>query len=220
MRETGLPVIAEASIRPLRPSDFAPVIAVIDEWWGGRPMAPMLPRLFFGRDIHALRPGPDRGSGELRRHGQRRLPASELPRCRRWCRTDGVDAPPPCRAPAGLLPPRGEGRGDGLPGVFENPDAVQLDRARNRHAAFGLGRHRCLGSSLARMELRVALEEWLARYPDFELADPSAVTWSSGQVRGPRTLPVTILEKPSTQSSTTRPRPLLHGRRAHVVTAA
>ena len=52
--------------------------------------------------------------------------------------------------------------------------------------------HRCLGSSLARMELRVALEEWLDRYPDFELADP-AVTWSGGQVRGPRTLPLTIL---------------------------
>ena len=79
------------------------------------------------------------------------------------------------------------------PGVFENPGAVQLDRERNRHAAFGLGRHRCLGSSLARMELRVALQEWMARYPDFELADPSAVTWSGGQVRGPRTLPVTIL---------------------------
>jgi cytochrome P450 len=79
------------------------------------------------------------------------------------------------------------------PGAFENPDVVQLDRARNRHAAFGLGRHRCLGSSLARMELRVALEEWLGRYPDFELADPSAVTWSAGQVRGPRTLPVRIL---------------------------
>jgi cytochrome P450 len=78
------------------------------------------------------------------------------------------------------------------PAVFENPDVVQLDRARNRHAAFGLGRHRCLGSHLARMELRVALEEWLARYPDFELADPAAVTWSGGQVRGPRTLPVRI----------------------------
>jgi cytochrome P450 len=78
------------------------------------------------------------------------------------------------------------------PAVFENPGQVQLDRANNRHAAFGLGRHRCLGSHLARMELRVALEEWLAAYPDFELADPSAVTWSAGQVRGPRTLPVTI----------------------------
>ena len=43
------------------------------------------------------------------------------------------------------------------------------------------------------MELRVALEEWLARYPDFELSDPSAVTWSGGQVRGPRKLPVTVL---------------------------
>ena len=58
------------------------------------------------------------------------------------------------------------------PGAFEDPDLVQLDRAKNRHAAFGLGRHRCLGSNLARMEFRVALEEWLARYPDFELADP------------------------------------------------
>jgi cytochrome P450 len=79
------------------------------------------------------------------------------------------------------------------PAAFENPDLVQLDRATNRHAAFGLGRHRCLGSNLARMELRVALEEWLARYPDFELSDPAAVTWSAGQVRGPRTLPMTIL---------------------------
>jgi cytochrome P450 len=79
------------------------------------------------------------------------------------------------------------------PAAFENPGLVQLDRARNRHAAFGLGRHRCLGSNLARMELRVALEEWLARYPDFELSDPAAITWSAGQVRGPRTLPVTIL---------------------------
>jgi cytochrome P450 len=78
------------------------------------------------------------------------------------------------------------------PAVFENPGRVQLDREKNRHAAFGLGRHRCLGSNLARMELRVALQEWLARYPEFGLADASAVTWSAGQVRGPRTLPVTI----------------------------
>ena len=83
------------------------------------------------------------------------------------------------------------------PAVFENPGQVRLDRARNRHAAFGLGRHRCLGSNLARMELRVALEEWLARYPDFELSDPNAVTWSAGQVRGPRTLPVAILRNGS-----------------------
>ncbi len=79
------------------------------------------------------------------------------------------------------------------PDVFADPDSVMLDREHNRHAAFGLGIHRCLGSNLARMELRVALEEWLARYPDFELADPALVTWSAGQVRGPRQLPVRIL---------------------------
>jgi cytochrome P450 len=77
--------------------------------------------------------------------------------------------------------------------AFNDPDVVQLDRENNRHAAFGLGIHRCLGSNLARMELRVALEEWLARYPDFELSDPSAVSWSAGQVRGPRTLPIRLL---------------------------
>jgi cytochrome P450 len=78
------------------------------------------------------------------------------------------------------------------PEAFPDADKVVLDRAVNRHSAFGLGIHRCLGSNLARMELRVALEEWIARYPDFELSDPSRVTWSAGQVRGPRTVPVRI----------------------------
>jgi hypothetical protein len=79
------------------------------------------------------------------------------------------------------------------PDVFEDADRVVLDRAVNRHTSFGLGIHRCLGSNLARMELTVALEEWMARFPDFELADPQAVTWSSGQVRGPRSVPVRII---------------------------
>jgi cytochrome P450 len=77
--------------------------------------------------------------------------------------------------------------------VFPDADKVVLDRTENRHAAFGLGIHRCLGSHLARMELRVALKEWINRYPDFELADPDVVTWSAGQVRGPRTIPVRVL---------------------------
>jgi len=76
------------------------------------------------------------------------------------------------------------------PEVFEDADEVVLDRAHNRHVAFGSGIHRCAGSNLARMELRVALEEWLARIPDFRLADEDAVTWAGGQVRGPRLLPV------------------------------
>lgn len=79
------------------------------------------------------------------------------------------------------------------PHMFPDAARVVLDRAVNRHAAFGLGIHRCLGSNLARMELRVALEEWLARFPDFELADPARITWSAGQIRGPRVLPLRIL---------------------------
>ncbi len=76
------------------------------------------------------------------------------------------------------------------PEVFPEADRVVLDRAHNRHVAFGSGIHRCAGSNLARMELRVALEEWLAAIPDFRLADEAEVTWAGGQVRGPRRLPV------------------------------
>lgn len=78
------------------------------------------------------------------------------------------------------------------PGQFDRADEVVIDRQVNRHAAFGLGIHRCVGSHLARMELRVALEVWLERLPEFSLADPAAVVWSTGQIRGPRTLPLRI----------------------------
>ncbi len=80
------------------------------------------------------------------------------------------------------------------PEVFDRPDEVLIDRQPNRHAAFGLGIHRCAGSHLARMEIRVALEEFLKAFPSFELADPDpdAVSWSAGQVRGPRVLPIKV----------------------------
>ncbi|MEX0681959.1 MAG: cytochrome P450 [Dehalococcoidia bacterium] len=76
------------------------------------------------------------------------------------------------------------------PEKFPDADRVVIDRLKNPHIAFGVGIHRCVGSNLARMEVRVALEEWMARIPDFWVEDPDAVTWAGGQVRGPRSLPV------------------------------
>ena len=78
------------------------------------------------------------------------------------------------------------------PTVFDDPQEVILDREPNRHCAFGLGIHRCIGSGLARMEITVALRAWLERLPEFELADPDAVTWSLGQTRGPRSVPLRL----------------------------
>lgn len=78
------------------------------------------------------------------------------------------------------------------PEAFENPEEVIIDREVNRHVAFGAGPHRCAGSNLARMEMVVAIEEFLKMIPEFELANPDAVTWAGGQVRGPRNLPVTF----------------------------
>lgn len=76
------------------------------------------------------------------------------------------------------------------PALFADADKVVIDRAENRHAAFGLGIHRCVGSNLARMEITAALEEWLARIPEFRLDSASDMAWSEGTVRGPRHLPV------------------------------
>lgn len=80
------------------------------------------------------------------------------------------------------------------PAAFKDADKFVIDREENRHVAFGLGIHRCAGSNLARLELRIAIEEFIKRYPKFELANPEGVTWAPGQVRGPRNLPVKVLK--------------------------
>jgi cytochrome P450 len=76
------------------------------------------------------------------------------------------------------------------PEKFPDAGRVRIDRKKNPHVAFGLGIHRCIGSNLARMEMRIALEEWLKRIPDFELDKDRPMTWSEGTVRGPRLLPI------------------------------
>ncbi|MDH6707202.1 cytochrome P450 [Kitasatospora sp. MAA19] len=71
---------------------------------------------------------------------------------------------------------------------FPSADRVDIGREVNRHLAFGVGIHRCIGSSMARMEMRIALEEWLRAIPEFTLAPGDAVKWSTGHVWGPRRL--------------------------------
>lgn len=72
----------------------------------------------------------------------------------------------------------------------EHDDAtrVHLDRPSPRHFAFGAGPHRCLGSHLARLEMRIALEEWHARIPDYRL-DNEATAYG-GSLMGLRNLPL------------------------------
>ncbi|MEE9415614.1 MAG: cytochrome P450 [Acidimicrobiales bacterium] len=78
------------------------------------------------------------------------------------------------------------------PASFDNPSEFQIDRAKNRHVAFGLGVHRCVGSNLARLELQIGLQEWLRAFPNYQLDTAKETTWANGQVRGPRMLPVLL----------------------------
>lgn len=78
------------------------------------------------------------------------------------------------------------------PEKFDRPDEVIIDREVNRHIAFGVGIHRCLGSNLARLEMEVALTTWLRRIPDFELTAGKKVRWAEGQIRGPKEIPIVV----------------------------
>ena len=60
------------------------------------------------------------------------------------------------------------------------PSMVDFDRTPNRHVAFGAANHLCLGAHLARLELRVALEEIHRRIPNYRLADGAEIHFSPG----------------------------------------
>ena len=77
------------------------------------------------------------------------------------------------------------------PAEFDHPDSINFQRSPNRHYGFGAGPHRCLGAHLARLELRVLLEEVLRRIPDFKV-DESGVERFSGVTRGIGHLPATF----------------------------
>jgi len=79
------------------------------------------------------------------------------------------------------------------PGEFPDPDRFDPGRQRNRHLAFGAGPHRCVGSSLARMNMRIALAELLRRLEDIRLDDScpeQAIRYHAGLTRSPLSVPI------------------------------
>ncbi|MBO3746799.1 cytochrome P450 [Streptosporangiaceae bacterium NEAU-GS5] len=76
------------------------------------------------------------------------------------------------------------------PAAFPDAAQVILDRTQNRHLAFGVGPHRCLGAHLARLEMRIAFEEWHTRIPHYHLAGPP--TEHADLVLGLTHLPLTF----------------------------
>ena len=79
------------------------------------------------------------------------------------------------------------------PAVFPNPDEIVLDRMPNRHAAFGLGVHRCIGSNLARVGFKIMLTEVLRRLPDFRVDQAGIVRYESiGIINGYQHVPATF----------------------------
>src|SRR5262249_54842962 len=75
---------------------------------------------------------------------------------------------------------------------FSDPDVFDVDRRVNRHVAFGAGPHRCAGSNMARMNLRVALDELVVRLQDLKLADGADVHYHTTFTRSPLEVPVTF----------------------------
>ncbi len=75
---------------------------------------------------------------------------------------------------------------------FADPLTVDFGRPHNAHAVFAAGPHRCLGSNLARLELRVALEEFHQRIPEYQITPGQEVRYTNYGVRAAIHLPITF----------------------------
>jgi cytochrome P450 len=76
------------------------------------------------------------------------------------------------------------------PAVFDHPGEFDLDRPHCRHITFGAGPHRCVGSNLARLQIRVAVEQLVTRLSPFRVPEGGEVVYSSRQARGPVSIPL------------------------------
>jgi cytochrome P450 len=75
-------------------------------------------------------------------------------------------------------------------GEFTDPNTVILDRHPNRHLGFGMGPHRCLGSHLAKLQMRLVLERVVPVLGDWRIEDPQKITWKAAGPRGMISLPL------------------------------
>ena len=73
---------------------------------------------------------------------------------------------------------------------FDQATVVDFDRTLGQTATFGWGPHRCAGANLARLEMRILMEEWLARIPDFKIDETQPVLQQTGTVNGMLQLPL------------------------------
>ena len=78
------------------------------------------------------------------------------------------------------------------PREYDEPDRFDIHRKIDRHLSFGFGQHLCLGKSLARQECRVAFEEILARFPDYEIDEAGLVWAHNNNVRGYAKVPMRL----------------------------
>ena len=78
---------------------------------------------------------------------------------------------------------------------FPDPDAFDDRRERNRHLSFGAGPHRCVGSNLARMNMRIAVEELLRRLDDIRLEPGAEIRYHAGLTRSPLRVPITFTRR-------------------------
>jgi cytochrome P450 len=78
------------------------------------------------------------------------------------------------------------------PTHYDDPLRVDFDRGRTSHIVFASGTHRCLGSHLARMELRIALDELLTRIPDYTVPTVDELVYDNISVRAVTRLPITF----------------------------
>jgi len=84
------------------------------------------------------------------------------------------------------------GAGNRDPAVFERPDEFEIGRDTSEMLSFGRGTHFCMGAALARLETRIAIEEWWKRFPEYEVQPKAIERVHSVNVRGFAALPVKV----------------------------